>query len=142
MDNIVISDKVINILIAFAIFLVAFLLRRLITYMLLKIFNWKKSKKEIKEIALYDTIKNFIVLIGVFIAIYYLRIPEAYMKIVTKAFEIITIFIFTTGIANSITAETSFLKKIQDRMKGENTEGMLNVISKAIKAVVTPLNKE
>lgn len=126
----------INLLIAIGIFVLIFVCRSLITYIILKIFNWKKSKKEIKQIALYNSIKKFITLLGVYVAIIYLKIPEQQMQIVTKAFKILTIFIFTIGLANSITSEVSFLKKIQDKMRGENTDGMLNVIAKAIRVVV------
>ena len=126
----------INLLIAIGIFVLIFVCRSLITYIILKIFNWKKSKKEIKQIALYDSIKQFITLLGIYVAIIYLKIPDQQMKIVTKAFKILTIFIFTIGLANSITSEVAFLKKIQDKMRGENTDGMLNVIAKAIRVVV------
>lgn len=126
----------INLLIAIGIFLVMFLCRPVITYIILKIFNWRKSQKEIKQIALYDSIKKFITLLGIYVAIIYLKIPDQQMQIVTKVFKVLTIFIFTVGIANSITSETSFLKKIQDKMKGDNTDGMLNVIAKAIRFVI------
>lgn len=130
------NDNLIQILISLAIFLVIFLLRPIITYIILKIFNWKKSKKEITQMALYDSIKRFIVLFGVYVAIIYLQISTKQMEYVTKAFRVLTIFIFTVGIANSITPSTSFLKKIQDKMHGENTDGMLSVIAKGIRFII------
>lgn len=135
-NNILCNDNIIKVLISVCIFLIIFLLRPIITYIILKIFNWKKTKKEIKQIALYTSIKRFITLLGIFIAIIYFRIPDKYMEIVTKVFNIITILIFTIGISKSITSETSFLRKIQNKMKGENTEGMLNVIAKIIRFII------
>lgn len=135
-NNILSNNNIIKILISVCIFLIIFLLRPIITYIILKIFNWKKTKKEIKQIALYTSIKRFITLFGLFVAMLYFGIPDKYTEIVTKAFNIITILIFTIGIANSITSETSLLKRIQDKMKGENTDGMLNVIAKLIRFIV------
>lgn len=136
MNEIFSNDNIMKISISIAIFLIFFVLKPIIAYIILKIFNWKKTKKEIKEISLYTSIKRFIILLGAFIAIRYFGITDKYVEPLTKAFKILTIFIFTTGIANSVTSKNPFLKKIQDRMKGENTEGMLNVIAKAIRFVI------
>lgn len=136
MNEIFSNDNIIRILISIAIFLVFFLLRPIITYIILKIFNWKKNKKEIKQIALYSSIKRFIILLGLYVAIRYFGIPAQYTGLAIKIFKVLTIIIFTIGIANSITSQTSWLKKIQDKMKGENTDGMLNVIAKVIKFII------
>ena len=136
LNNLFTNEEFNKILISISIFLIIFLLRAIITYGVLKVFNWKKTKKEIKQIALYDSIKKFITLLGLYIAIKNLGVDEKYMTTIKLGFKILTILIFTIGTANSITAETSFLKKIQDRMKGENTDGMLNVIAKGIKFVI------
>ena len=136
LNNLFTNEEFNKILISISIFLIIFLLRTIITYGVLKVFNWKKTKKEIKQIALYDSIKKFITLLGLYIAIKNLGVDEKYMTTIKLGFKILTILIFTIGTANSITAETSFLKKIQDRMKGENTDGMLNVIAKGIKFVI------
>ena len=136
LNNLFANEEFNKILISIVIFLIIFLLRTVITYSILKMFNWKKTKKEIKQIALYDSIKKFITLLGLYIAIKNLGADEKYMATIKLGFKILTILIFTIGTANSITAETSFLKKIQDRMKGENTDGMLNVIAKGIKFVI------
>lgn len=136
LNNLFCNDDFKKILISIAIFLIIFILRPIITYCILKIFNWKKTKKEIKQIALYESIKKFIVLSGLYIAIKNLNINEEYMGTINVAFKILTIIIFTIGFANSITAETSFLKRIQNRMNGENTDGMLNVIAKGIKFII------
>ena len=136
LNNLFTNEEFNKILISISIFLIIFLLRTIITYGVLKVFNWKKTKKEIKQIALYDSIKKFITLLGLYIAIKNLNVDEKYMTTIKLGFKILSILIFTIGTANSITAETSFLKKIQDRMKGENTDGMLNVIAKGIKFVI------
>lgn len=129
------NEIIIRILIAIAIFLTFYLLKSLITYIILKVFNWKKKKEEIKRMALYTSIRRFIVVLGIYSGILFLNLPfdNEKLKIV---FRIVTILIFTIGFANSITPETSFLKKIQDKMKGENTDGMLVVIAKIIKLVI------
>ncbi len=136
LNQILTNDNLIKILVSIAIFFIIFLIRTIITYIILKIFNWKKTKKEIKQMALYDSIRRFITLFGIYIAIIYLKISDKQMQIVTKTFKILTIFIFTVGIANSITSETLLLKKIQDKLKGESTDGMLNVIAKGMKFVI------
>ena len=134
--NILRNDNIIRILISVGIFLVVFLLRPMIAYVILKIFNWKKTRKEIKQISLYSSIKKFIILTGIYIAVIYFSIPNKYMEYVTTIYKVLVILIFTIGISKSITADTLFLKKIQDKIKGENTEGMLNVIVKVIRFMV------
>lgn len=132
----IMNEQVTQILIALLIFLISFLLRSVLTYIVLKIFNWKKSKQEIKEMALYTSIEKFIGLLGLYAAIIYLKIPTDIMEYITKAFKILTIFIFTVGFANSISAENSFLQRLQNKMEGENTDGMLNVLAKTLKVVI------
>lgn len=136
MKEFITNEEVVHILITIAIFLVFYLLKSVITYIILKIFNWKKNQKEIKTMALYVSIKRFIVLLGLYIAMKYWGIPKEYIDYVKKAFRMITILIFTIGIANSITSQNSLLRRIQNKMKGENTDGMLNVIAKGIKFIV------
>ncbi len=136
MKEILSNDYLRKLLITITIFLVTFLFRSMITYIVLKVCNWKKTKKEIKQMALYSSIKKFIILVGFYIAIQYWGIPEQYAVLATKVFKIMTILIFTIGIANSITSETSLLKRILNKMKGEKTDGMLNVITKLIRFVI------
>lgn len=136
MKNIITNENTIHILIAIAIFCLFYLLSPIITYIILKVFNWKKNRKDIKKIALYGSIKKFILLLGLYIGIINIKIPESSMIYITKSFKIITILIFTFGFANSISVKSVFLKRLQDRMSGESTDGMLKVIVKAIRFLI------
>ena len=136
MKEFITNENVIHISITIGIFLGYILLKPLVTYLILKVFNWKKKRQEIKEMALYKIINQFFVFLGVYSALMYWGVPEKWMFYINKAFKINTILIFTYGFAESITAKNSFIRKMQDRMHGENTDGMLRVLAKTIKVVI------
>ena len=79
-----------------------------ISYMIIKLFKFNsKSKKAIKESAFYTPLKVFITILGVYLAVLFLKkplnLPDNVMNIVTKAFQIISVLAFAKALASSFT---------------------------------------
>ena len=60
--------QIINIIIAIVVVIFTVILSPFISLGIAKIFNWKKKRKEIKKGALFNILKSFIIISGVFLA--------------------------------------------------------------------------
>ena len=58
-------SQIINIIIAIVLVIFTVILSPLISYIISKIFNWKKSKEQIKEGILYNCLKSLIIVGGI-----------------------------------------------------------------------------
>ncbi len=127
-------ETAVDILIAIGIILIFKILSASVAYIIIKMFNLKKNKKEIKQNSFYKPIKWFIVLMGVYIAIYILKIPEEIMQKVNKLFRIATILLVANGFANIINIQSSVFTKIKEKFHTDDT--LVNFISKVVKTIV------
>ena len=97
MDNIM-AVQIIDIVIAVSIVILFRIFSSSLSYICIKMFKFKtRNKKKIKESAFYNPLRVFISLLGVYIAIAFLRQPlnisDEVIGFVTKAFQIIRVII-------------------------------------------------
>ena len=112
MDNIM-AVQIIDIVIAVSIVILFRIFSSSLSYICIKMFKFKtRNKKKIKESAFYNPLRVFISLLGVYIAIAFLRQPlkisDEVIGFVTKAFQIISVIIFAKGLAASLTPNKFF----------------------------------
>ena len=105
------SIQVIDIIIAIGIIVFFRILSGTFSYMIIRIFKIKsKTAKEIKESAFFKPLKAFFIILGIYLAIVFLKTPlqinNQVMDIVTKAFKIISVIEIAVGLANSFTSKT------------------------------------
>ena len=79
-------------------------------------------------------IKIFTVLIGVYLAILILRLPEDVMNFANKVFRIALIILIANGVANLINPKSTVFTKIKGKLNTDDT--LSNFISKVIKTIV------
>ena len=112
-----------------------------ISYIIIRMFKPKiKSVKKIKENPFYDPIRIFMIVLGVYLAILFLKvqfgISEIVMLWVTKAFKIISILVFSNGFAKSFTTKGNFVNKLRDRVNANVDDAMFNFILKAVRFII------
>ena len=131
------QEKIIDIVIAITIILVFSLLSSALSYFIVKLFKWKeKDKKKIKANAFYHPLKILFIIIGIYMAITILNLPQDVMKWFNKAFKIAMICIVSKGLANIFEPKSILMEKISksNRIGGNRT--LANFIGKIVKVII------
>ena len=114
------DEKIVDVLIAVIIIAVFFIFSSLLSYLIIKIFMRKAKKEKIKSNAFYLPLKILFIFIGLYIAIYILKLPEKVMIIWRKIFKIVVICIVAKGLVNLVDPKSEIAKKL--RKKDETNE--------------------
>lgn len=134
-------NQVIDIFIAILIYILFRCLSKSLAYMTIKIFKPRtKNKKVIRNNAFYAPLKIFYVVLGIYIALIFIRQPlntsDWINRWVDQLFKIAVIIISANGIANSLTTNNRLVNRFKDKMNPEVEDSMLKFILKAIRGLV------
>lgn len=135
------SIKIIDLVIAILLVLFFRISSSGISYTVIKMFKFKtRNSKRIKESAFYNPLRIFFRVLGVYLAILFLKpslnINQEVINIVTTLFKIISVIIFARGLAESFAPGSSLVKRIKERMNKELQDSMLDFILKTIRAII------
>ena len=139
--NRLISIQIVDVIIAIGIIIFFRLLSGTFSYMIIRIFKIKSKKaKEIKESAFFKPLKIFFIILGIYLAIVFLRVPlqinEQIMDIVTKAFKIISVIEFAVGLANSFTSKTILGKKLRKSLSQKMDDTVFEFVLKVTRVLI------
>ena len=134
-------NQIIDIIIAIAIYLVFRILSKKLAYITIRMFNIDlKNKRELKNNTFYNTLKVFYVILGIYLAILFLKvslnIDETLFSIINRIFKIAVIVVIANGISNTLTINSNFIKKIKQKLNPELEDTMFKFILKAIRVVI------
>ncbi len=134
-------NQIIDVLIAILIYILFRCLSKSLAYMTIKIFKPKtKNKKEIKNNAFYNPLKIFYVVLGIYVAILFIRKPlgisDWWNLACDKIFKIAIIILFANGVANSLTTNNKNINKLKARMNPEVEDSMFKFVLKAIRIII------
>ena len=140
MDNIM-AVQIIDIVIAVSIVILFRIFSSSLSYICIKMFKFKtRNKKKIKESAFYNPLRVFISLLGVYIAIAFLRQPlnisDEVIGFVTKAFQIISVIIFAKGLAASLTPQSVIAKKMKEKTNRGMEDSMFDFLLKVVRVII------
>lgn len=127
-------ETIIDICIAIGIIILFKIISSSVAYTIIKMFNFKKNKKDIKNNSFYKPIKYLIILLGCYLGMVILRLPEDGMNFVNKLFKICAIIIAANGIANLVSPSSTMFSKIKGKLNTDNT--VSNFVSKILKTIV------
>ena len=135
------SIQVVDIIIAIGIIVFFRIFSGTFSYMIIKIFKIKSKKaKEIKESAFFKPLKVFFIILGIYLAIVFLRttlqINEQVMDIVTKAFKIISVIEIAVGLANSFTSKTILGKKLRKSLSDKMDDTVFEFVLKITRVLI------
>lgn len=134
------EQSAIDLVIAIIVFVILNIFSPLFSYIIIKMFNLKKTKKQIKENTFYLPLKTFFKITGIYVAILFLRptfnFSNEFMDMVTKIYKIIVIISMAIGIANSITKKSIFIKKVNERSNKDLDDNSIKILIRVIKALI------
>lgn len=106
------------------------------TYLILKIFNFKKNRKEIKKISFYKPVKLFFIVLGIYAGIMMLYLPSEYTEVVTKVFKIIIILLVANGFSNMASPESKTFMLIQKKLDLSKSQNVTRIICRVLKILI------
>lgn len=135
------SLEILDIVIAVGIIVFFRILSSTMTYAIIRIFTLKsKRAKDIKQSAFYSPLKVFFIILGVYLAVLFLKRPlnlsSQIMHYVTVGFEILSVIAFAIGLAKSFTTKSSLIHKMRKQSKKEIDDTTLEFILKIVRAVI------
>ena len=135
------SIEIVDIIIAIGIIVFFRILSGTFSYMIIRIFKIKSKKaKEIKESAFFKPLKVFFIILGIYLAIVFLRVPlqinNQVMDIVTKAFKIISVIEVAVGLANSFTSKTILGKKLRKSLSQKMDDTVFEFVLKVTRVFI------
>ncbi len=135
------SIQIVDIIIAIGIIVFFRILSGTFSYMIIRIFKIKSKKaKEIKESAFFKPLKVFFIILGIYLAIVFLRVPlqinNQVMDIVTKAFKIISVIEVAVGLANSFTSKTILGKKLRKSLSQKMDDTVFEFVLKVTRVFI------
>ena len=135
------SIEIVDIIIAIGIIVFFRILSGTFSYMIIKVFKIKSKKaKEIKESAFFRPLKIFFIILGIYLAIVFLRAPlqinEQVMDIVTKVFKIISVIEIAVGLANSFTSKTILGKKLRKSLNEKMDDTVFEFVLKITRVFI------
>ena len=135
------SIQIIDIIIAIGIIVLFRILSGTFSYMIIRIFKIKsKTSREIKESAFFKPLKLFFIILGIYLAIVFLKTPlqinEQIMDIVTKAFKIISVIEIAVGLANSFTSKTILGKKLKKSLSQKMDDTVFEFVLKIVRVFI------
>lgn len=134
-------SQIIDIIIAILIYILFRCLSKSLAYVSVRLFKPKsRNKKEIRNNAFYNPLKIFYVILGIYLAIVFLRKPlgiNEWLNFATdRLFKISIIILLANGIANSLTTNSKSIKKIKEKMNPEVEDTMFKFILKGIRIII------
>lgn len=146
MDNIISfftnmnKQTAMDLIIAIGIVAVLKLLSPLFSYIIIKIFNFNKSDEKIKHNAFYLPLKSFFNVLGIYLAILYLKptlnITDNAIDIITKIFKISVIITTATGFSKSLTKNSRLVRKIKEKSEKEIDDVSTNFLLRIIRGLI------
>lgn len=135
------SLEILDIVIAVGIIVFFRILSSTMAYAIIRIFTLKsKRAKDIKQSAFYSPLKVFFIILGVYLAVLFLKRPlnlsSQIMHYVTVGFKILSVIAFAIGLAKSFTTKSSLIHKIRKQSKKEIDDTTLEFILKIVRAVI------
>ena len=135
------SIQIIDIIIAIGIIVLFRILSGTFSYMIIRIFKIKsKTSREIKESAFFKPLKLFFIILGIYLAIVFLKTPlqinEQIMDIVTKAFKIISVIEIAVGLANSFASKTILGKKLKKSLSQKMDDTVFEFVLKIARVFI------
>lgn len=133
--------QIMDIMVAICIIILFRIFSANISYIIIRMFKLKvKNKKVIKESAFYNPLRVFFNILGVYIAVLFLknplRISNELMVVVTKIFKIISVIMFAKGLAASFTLKSTLAKKIKEKTTQNIEDSMFDFLLKIIRAII------
>ena len=120
-------SQIINIIIAIVAVIFTVILSPFISLGIAKIFNWKKKTKEIKKGAIFNIVKSFIIITGVFSATKILGLNQELNLLIDKLYRVAIIWTIAKCVSEIFNNRKLFAGKLKEN------DPMINLANKIVK---------
>lgn len=104
---------------------------------LLKLFHVKEKRLlRIKRHAFYKPLKSFFSLLGIYIALRTLTLPDKFSIFIEKTFRILTIILIANATSNLFSSNSHNYERIQKLFNFTGNDALLGFVSKIIKVII------
>lgn len=133
--------QLIDVVIAIGIILFFRIFSSSISYIIIKMFKFKeKNKNKIKEGAFYNPLRVFLVILGIYLAVLFLKVPlnlnNEIMLFANKVFKIVSTVAFANGLAKSFTEKSTFAKQMRNKASKHIQDSMFSFLLKLIRGII------
>lgn len=134
-------SQIIDIIISILIYILFRCISKSLAYITVKVFKPKtRNKKEIRNNAFYKTFIIFYNILGIYIAILFIKtsldISQGFITIINKILKIAIIILLSNGIANSLTTQSNTINNLKQKLNPDLEDSMFKFIIKAIRIVI------
>lgn len=130
-------QNMVDIGIALSIIVIFKILSSSCAYIIIKMFKFKvKDKKEIKQNGFYKPLKIFFVILGIYIGLIALKLPQNIFNSITKIFKICTILLITKGFSNLFDSNSQTFANIRKKLHFNGNDTTINFFSKIVKGLI------
>lgn len=133
--------QVIDIIIAVAIILLFRIFSSTFSYIIIRMFKFKSKKaKDIKESAFFKPLRLFFMILGVYLAVLFLRKPlnlsQEIMNLATTIFKIISVIAFAIALAKSFTLKSTLVVKMRKKSKRQYDDATVEFTLKVVRVFI------
>lgn len=96
----------------------------------------KKSKKNASSFPLYSPLRLFFIILGIYLALLNLELPQDIVAMLTKIFRLLIIWLVAYGIANMITPDSYIFSKINKNIQFTKKDRATTLLFKIIKVII------
>ena len=123
--------------IAVLVVIVFIILSPILSYILIKMFNWKiKDKEKIKNNPFYKPLKWLVVFTGVYIAANIVNPSSELMLYINRIYRIMVICLVAKGLVDLVDPKHGILKKMENDDMPDGNKTVANFTSKILKYVI------
>lgn len=133
--------QVVDIIIAIAIILLFRIFSSTFSYIIIRMFKFKSKKaKDIKESAFFKPLRLFFMILGVYLAVLFLRKPlnlsQEIMNLATTIFKIISVIAFAIALAKSFTLKSTLVVKMRKKSKRQYDDATVEFTLKVVRVLI------
>lgn len=126
-----------RIAISIGIILVFFLIRPMLSYLMIKVFKIKSKKNErINKSAFYKPLNIFFLILGIYLAIIFLNVPKDIIIIVNKLFSISVIILIASVFSNALKIDSIFLKPFLKKSTLDSNPRIIKLVTSCIRIII------
>ena len=134
------TETILDLVIAIVILIVVDILSPFFSYIIIKLFNFKKTKKQIKNNPFYSALNAFFKVTAIYIAILFVRptfeFSVEFMGLVIKIYKVVVTITIANSLANSMTRKSKFIKMIRNKSEKEMNDASTKMMVRLIKALI------
>ncbi len=135
--NTILANTLMDYLVALAIIFALIIIGPLVSSTLIRLFHVKEKKLlKIKKHAFYKPLKHFFIVLGVYIAVKTLTIPNDFGLFVDTTFRIITIILVANAFANLFNTTSNNSSTAKKLFNFTGNDALINFVSKIVRAII------